>query len=115
MSRVAACIEEAHGRARAGVPVAHALRDGQHRFLAGQRLAQDAGEEARGRLVRLAGPDADGRQADANAVEEAAARIVGEQKLADRLLRAVGGERRVEELVADLRPGTARRTPRSTR
>ena len=41
-----------------------------------QRLAQDAGEEARGRQVGLARADADGRQPDADAVEEAAPRIV---------------------------------------
>ena len=68
---------------------------------AGQRLADDVGEEARGRLVGLARPHADRRQADADAVEEAAPRIVGEQQLADRLLRAVAGQRRREELVAD--------------
>ena len=93
--------EEVDRRARAGVPVADVLRDRQHRLVPGERLADDAGEEAGGRLVRLAGPDADGGQADADAVHEAAPRVVGEEQLVDRLLRPVGGERRVMELVRD--------------
>ena len=38
---------------------------------------------------------------NADAVEKAAARIVGEQQLADRLLRAVAGERGREEFIVD--------------
>src|SRR5262245_31489962 len=83
------------------MPVPHRVRDRQDRFLAGERLADDAGEEARRRLVRLARAHADGRQTQADAVEDAAPAVVGEQQLADRLLRAVAGERRVQELVAD--------------
>ena len=93
--------QEADRGARRSEPVAHGFRHRQHRFLAGERLADDAGEEARRRLVRLARAHADRRQADADAVEEAAPAVVGEQQLADRLLRAVARERRVQELVAD--------------
>ncbi len=93
--------QEADRRARRGVPVADVLGHRQHRFLAGERLAQDVGEESGSRLVGKAGTDADGRQADADAVHEAAARIVGQQQLADRLLGAVAQERRMEEFVAD--------------
>ena len=96
--------EKADGGARARNPVPHVFRHRQHRLLADERLAHDVGEEAGRRLVGLAGPDADGRQADADAVEKAAARIVGQKQLADRLLRAVAGQRRREELVAD-QPG----------
>src|SRR5690606_34575568 len=77
--------QETDGRARRGVPVAHVVGDRQNRFLADQRFAQDVREEAGRSLVRLAWADADGRQADADAVEEAATRIVGEQEFADRL------------------------------
>src|SRR3954449_4063894 len=76
--------------------------------LPGERLADDAREEARGRLVGLARPHADRRQPDADAVEEAAPRVIGEQELTDRLLGAVARQRRCEELVADrLREGRA--------
>ncbi len=95
--------QETGGGARRRMPVPHALLHRQDRLLPRERLADDAGEEARGGAVGLARPHADGRQADADAVEEAAPRIVGEQQLADRLLRAVAGERRVAELVADRR------------
>ena len=52
-------------------------------------------------LFGLARPHADGRQPDADAVEEAAPRVVGEDQLADQFLRAVGGERRLLEIVID--------------
>ncbi len=61
------------------------------------------GEEARGRLVRLARPDHDARQPNADAVEKAAAGVIGEQELDRRLLRAVGRQRREVEFVADRR------------
>src|ERR1700733_3106983 len=93
--------EEAHRRARRGMPVPDIFRYRQHGFLSGERLAQDAGEETGRRLVRKARPDADGRQANADPVHEAAARIIGEQKLADGLLGAVAQEWRIEELAAD--------------
>src|SRR5690606_24626201 len=66
-----------------------------------QRLAQDVGEEARRGEIGLAGADDDGGQPDADAIHEALARVVVEEQLADRLLRAVAGERRRKELVAD--------------
>ena len=69
--------------------------------MAGERLADDARIEARGRLVGLAGPHADRGQAQPDAVDEPAAGVVGEQKLAHRLLRAVGGQRREMEFIAD--------------
>ncbi len=52
-------------------------------------------------LFGQAGPDADGRQPNADAVHETAARIVGQQQLADRLLGSVAEQRGMEELVAD--------------
>ena len=106
--------EKADRRARARMRMQHAFGDRQDRLLAGERLADDAGKETRRRLVRLAGPHADRRQPDADAVEEAASRIIGEQQFADRLLRAVGGERREMKFVGDRIAETARRTPRST-
>ena len=93
-SIVAARSRKFDGGARRRVGVPHVLGDRQHRLLAVQRLADDAGEEARRRLVGLAGPHADRRQPDADAVEEAAPGVVGKQQFADRLLRAVAGERR---------------------
>ena len=44
-------------------------------------------------LFGRARPDADGGQPDADAVDEAAPGVVGQQQLADRLLGAVAGER----------------------
>src|SRR6185436_14909207 len=93
--------QEPDGRAWRSEPVAHAVGDGEHRLHAGERLAQDAGKEPGGGLVRLARAHADGRQADADAVEKTAAAVVAEQQFADRFLRAVAGERRVEEFVTD--------------
>ena len=75
--------------------------DRQYRFKPCERFADDAGEKTGGRLVRLAWTHADGGQADADAVEDAAPVVVGEQQFADRLLRAVGGERREMEVVGD--------------
>ena len=75
--------QEIHRRARAGMRVHDDRGTGRMASCAGQRLADDAGEEARRRLVGLARPHADGRQPDADAVEEAAPRIVGKDQLAD--------------------------------
>ena len=75
--------------------------DRQHGFASRQRLADDPGEEARGRLVRQARANRDRRQANSDPVEKAAPRIIREQQFADRLLRAIARERRREELVAD--------------
>ena len=77
-----------------------ALRStGQTASGAGQRLADDAAGEGRGRLVRLARPHDDGRQAQRAAVDEALAALVVDQQFADRLLDAVGGLRRQRRLV----------------
>ena len=48
--------EKADRGARTCMPVHDAVLDRQHGFLAGKRLANDRGEEARCRLVRPAGP-----------------------------------------------------------
>src|ERR1700734_3798506 len=72
-----------------GVPVADLVADRQDRLLACEGLADDAGKEPGGGLVGRSGAHADRRQAEADAVEEAAPRIVGEEKLADRLLGSV--------------------------
>ena len=93
--------KEADGGARRGVPVAHGVRDRQDRFLADEGLADDVGEEARGCLVRRARTDADRRQADADAVDEALAAVIGEQQFRDLLLRAVARKRRVEIFLGD--------------
>ena len=77
------------------------LRHRQHRLPADQRLAQDRGEEPRRGQVRLAGADADRRQPDADAVDEAAPAVVGQQQLVDRLLGAVAGPRGGGEVVRD--------------
>ncbi len=50
---------------------------GQQRFVAGQRLPDDAGKKTGGGLVGLAGAHADGRQPQPDAVEKATAGIVG--------------------------------------
>ena len=94
LSIVAACTRKLDRRPGRGEPVTHLVGHRQHRFLAVQRLANDVGEEARRRPVRLARPHADRRQANPDAVEEAATGVVREQQLADRLLRAVARQRR---------------------
>src|SRR3989449_9356043 len=99
--------QKADRRARRRMPMTHVLGNWQHGFLPVQGLADDPREKARSGPVGLSGPHADRRQADADAVEEAAARIVGEQPLRHRLLRAVACQRRAEEHVAD-RPGKRR-------
>ena len=66
---------------------------------AGERLANDAARERRCRLVRLARAHGDRRQAQAAAVDEALARHVVDQELADRLLRAVRRLRRERRVV----------------
>ena len=107
--------EEADRRARAGVGVHHRVGDRQLRLLAVERLADDAGEEARRGLVRLARPHHDRRQPDADAFEDALAacsrRASARTSPSARRRRsaASGGIRR------GWCAGTARRTPRSTR
>ena len=81
----------------------HLVADRQQRLLPLQRLADDAGEEATSRSIGLARPDHDRGEADADALDEAAPGIVGQQQFADRLLRAIAGQRRDVELVGDRR------------
>src|SRR2546422_10356635 len=76
--------QKADCRARRRMPVAHVLGNWQHGFLPVEGLANDPREKARSGPVGLAGPHADRGQADADAVEEAAARIVGQQQLCHR-------------------------------
>src|SRR5262249_21889794 len=68
-------------------------------FQTGERFADDPGKESRGRLVRLARPHHDAGQPDAYPLAKPAPRVIGEQRLADRLLRAIRGERREMKLV----------------
>ena len=65
----------------------------------GSRMMPEKKPEAA--LFGLPGRTTIDRQADADAVEKAAPRIVGQQQFADRLLRAVGGERRQMEFVGN--------------
>ncbi|MNE10204.1 hypothetical protein D3C80_1029060 [compost metagenome] len=92
----------------------HVLGDRQDCFLSDKRLAQDAGEEAGGCLVRLSGADADRRQTDADTIEETAPAVIGQQQFAHRLLRAVTGERRQMEIIGD-RIGQGRTDDRDRR
>src|ERR1700722_9519545 len=94
--------EELDRGSRRGVPMTDVLADRKDGFLARQGLADDAGEEPGSRLVGQSGTNADRGQAEANAVEEPAPRIVSEPKLADRLLGSVAGQRSGEKFVADL-------------
>src|SRR2546428_167557 len=57
--------------------------------------------EARLRPVWRTRTDTDGRQPDADAVEKAAPRVVGQEQLANRFLSAVARERRGRVVVAD--------------
>src|SRR5438132_11813883 len=68
--------EKADRGARARMGVHHRLRNRQHGFEARQRLADDPGEETGSRLVGLARPNHDTRQANADAVAEAAPGVV---------------------------------------
>lgn len=95
--------EVAHHRGRAGEPQRQLGVYRAHRLLAVQRLADDAAGKRRGRLVRLARPHADGGQAQHAAIDEAFARIVVDQQLAHRLLRAVGGLRGDRAAIVDHR------------
>src|SRR4051794_29825186 len=87
---------------RACKPMAHVLRDRQNRFLPRQRLAQDIREEAGCGLVRRSRPDANRRQPQADSIEESTAAVIGEKKLAYRLLSAVARERRIGVVVGNL-------------
>ena len=81
--------KESDSGARTGVPVQHAVLDRQHRFLSGERFANDRRKETGRRFVRPAGPHHDARQPNADAIDKAAPRIIGKQKLDDGFLRAV--------------------------
>src|ERR1700722_19748023 len=94
--------QEPDRRAGRGVPMPDVLTDRQDRLLAGERLADDAREKSGSCFVWQARADADGGQAQANAVEESLPRIVCEQKLTDRLLGSVAGQGSGEKLVTDL-------------
>ena len=93
--------QKADGRARAGVPVQHTLVDRQHRLLAGERLADDRRKETRTPPCSACPAAPRCSAADADAVEKAAPGVVGKQQLDHRFLRAVGGQRRQREIVAD--------------
>src|SRR5581483_1789405 len=77
------------------------IGNGKKRLLARERLPDDSGEEPRCGLVRLSRPDTNGRQPDTDSVEESAPRVVGEQELANRLLRSIRGQRREMKFVGD--------------
>src|SRR5438105_2074107 len=66
--------------ARTGVPMQHAILNWQHSFLSGERFANDRRKETGRRFVRPAGPHHDARQPNADAIDKATPRIVGEQK-----------------------------------
>ena len=68
---------------------------------AGERLADHAAEEARGRAVGQARAHAHRHQPHAAAADEALARVVGHELLADELLDAVAGLRRGQRVVVD--------------
>src|SRR5262249_10924668 len=72
--------EAADRGARARMGVHHRLRNRQHGFETRERLADDPGEETRSRLVGRARPHHDARQADADAVAEAAPGVVGDER-----------------------------------
>src|SRR5580698_6609906 len=73
--------KEADSRAWARMPVQHAVLNREQGLFTGERLADDRGEEPRGRLVRPAGPHHDAGQSYADAVDKAAPRVIGEQQL----------------------------------
>ena len=76
-----------------------AKEDGRYASETDEGFAQDIGEEAGRCLVGLAGANADGRQADADAVEEAAAGIIGQEQFADRLVEVLAAGDRLLELL----------------
>src|SRR5687768_4207517 len=74
-------------------PHARGRRHRADRLFAVHRLPDDAARERRSGGVGPAGPHGDGRQAERPPVDEALARVVGDQQLADGLLGPVGGLR----------------------
>ena len=81
--------------------MSHLARHGEVCLFARQWLTNDCGEETGGGGVRQAWADGDGWQADADTIEEAASRVVGEQRLSDQFLSAIRGQRGQVEVVAD--------------
>jgi len=89
------------GPGRAEPRLEGAVRDGDDGLLAVHGLADHAGQEGgRGGRGR-AGPHGDGREAQREARDEPAARVLVDQGLADELLRAVRGLRRRGDAVVD--------------
>src|SRR5262249_6145696 len=93
--------KEADGCSRRGEPVTYRLGRGQHSIFSVQRLPDNAREEARGSQIGLAGSNADRRQPDRDSVQEAAAAVVGEEQLGDRLLCPVARLRSRAVVVVD--------------
>lgn len=93
--------EETDGGAWACEPMPNAVFNRQDGFLTCQRLADNIGEETRGRFVRFSGTHTDGWQPQADTVKNAFARIVRDQQFCDGLLRSVTGERCQMKFVAD--------------
>src|SRR5439155_1203196 len=87
------------------------------RLHARKRLADDPGEERRRRPVRPARPHGDRHEPRGAAVDVALARVIGDEVLADELLRAVRGLRRGQRRVARVRPprGPCARSARARR
>ena len=81
----------------------HIGRHRAHRFHAGQWLADDAAEKRRCRTVRLARTHCHRHQPGRATVDVTLARVVGQQVLADQLLRAIGRLGRRQRGVADQR------------
>src|ERR1700722_1949668 len=93
--------EKADRGTRACMPMRDGLLDRQHDLLPGKGLANDRRKEPGGRLVGAPRPHRDGRQPDTDAIEEAAPAVFGEQKLDDRLLGPVRGQRRQMKIIGD--------------
>src|SRR5262249_37824630 len=72
-----------------------------HRLQPAERFADNAAGKRRGRPVRSARPDDNGRQAYGSSVDKAFARVVVDEQFADGLLGAVGRLRRLRDGVID--------------
>src|SRR5215475_7615277 len=93
--------QKPHRRPWTGVPMQHALLDREDRLHPCQWLTNDRRKEARCGLVGLAWPNNNAWQANANAVEHAATRVVSDQQFADCLLCSVRCQRREMKFVGD--------------
>ena len=89
--------------ARAGEASATSVcgTDRANRPLAGEGLADDAGQKARRSRVGPAWAHADGHQPDRPPAQESLACVVGQQVLPDNLLRAIAGLRIRQRLIID--------------